>query len=126
MAHYGDAFVPLADEGASRVYGCRQPVAPEDLVDLQALPYREKLRLSDVAYASCTPPLGYTVAVAKGWLIFEDEGLETALAYLDTLPARGIVQPWVSDTPYVVQVAQAMRALATAEGKAHYHATYFG
>jgi len=125
MARFAEHFEYLNDVRGSRIYLMRSPIPPSRL----AIPLREEcppemlLSLMNHEIETCgNETTRFFNACGKAWLIFEFEGTEAAIAYLQAIAER---QPWESMEPYTNLVIGAMRSLQSVDGLRHYERMYF-
>jgi len=125
MARFAQHFEYLNDVRGSRIYLMRSPIPPERL----AIPLREEcppeklVSLMNHEIETCGNETSrFFNACGKAWLIFECEGMEVAIAYLEEISSQ---QPWESPEPYTGLVIRAMRTLQSVAGLRRYERAYF-
>lgn len=122
MEYYSSSFEYLGDDSSSRIFLCTAPVEVDPRPLLDSLPLSEMLALlRRAADRSRHPVPAYMCLVTGAWVVFEFEGAEAAIAYLDALPP----QPWEASEPYVDQLRRAFRKLGDAAGLRRYSKKYF-
>lgn len=123
MELLADYFEVLCNESSSRVFLYKTMISPSLLAAAADMSPDFELELLESSISTETNEVSrFFTSVGAAWTIFELQGCEAAIKYLDSLPFH---QPWQSDTPYTDLVKGSIIALKDPEGLDKFHENFY-